>query len=149
MMKMTKRDVKERHRAKVERELLFSMKVSLDLLMKAKVKDPEVVGFLVRGIFSPIDVCQYCLLLWWVLTYALRCRIDSRIEIFTLSIQHEALYIPRLLGIMKIPRDHTDFECIEEGLPAMLAAKVHPFPSCALSQRSSCSLLIDDVFSIH
>ena len=50
VVKLTKRDVKERHRAKVERELLFSMKTALDVLMKAKIKDPEVVGFLVRGI---------------------------------------------------------------------------------------------------
>lgn len=49
VVKVTQRDAKERHRARDERELLFSMKVSLDLLMKAKVKDPEVVGFLIRG----------------------------------------------------------------------------------------------------
>ena len=50
VLKVTKCDVKERHRAKDERELLFSMKVSLDLMMKkTNVKDPEVVGFLVRG----------------------------------------------------------------------------------------------------
>ncbi|KAK3817616.1 MAG: hypothetical protein J3Q66DRAFT_340532 [Benniella sp.] len=96
MMRMTKRDVKERHRGKVERELLFSMKVSLDLLMKSKVKDPEVVGLLVR---------------------------DSRIEVLTLRIQHEAMYIPRLLGIMEIPKDHTDFGCLLEGLPVVLAAR--------------------------
>ncbi|KAK3817614.1 MAG: hypothetical protein J3Q66DRAFT_340529 [Benniella sp.] len=96
VVKLTKRDVKERHRAKDERELLFSMKTALDLLMKAKIKDPEVVGFLVR---------------------------DSSMEIFSLGIRNEALYFPKLLGIMKIPRDHADFECLIEGLPIMLAAQ--------------------------
>ena len=56
IMKMTKRGVKERHRAKIERELFFSMKVALDLLMKAKVKDPEVVGHLARGNVFPTNV---------------------------------------------------------------------------------------------
>ena len=49
MMKQTAQGIKERHRAKDERELLFCMKVSLDLLMKLNVKDPEVVGILARG----------------------------------------------------------------------------------------------------
>jgi len=49
MMKQTAYGIKERHRAKDERELLFCMKVSLDLLMKLNVKDPEVVGILARG----------------------------------------------------------------------------------------------------
>jgi len=73
MMRMTKRDVKERHRGKVERELLFSMKVSLDLLMKSKVKDPEVVGLLVRGNVSwslcvNMPTCQRLSLIFAVLT---------------------------------------------------------------------------------
>ena len=49
MMKMSKRGVKERHRAKDEWRLLFTMKASLDMMMKANVKDPEVVGLLSRG----------------------------------------------------------------------------------------------------
>jgi len=61
------------------------------------------------------------------LKFTLLFRVDSSMEIFSLSIQHEALYFPKLLGIMKIPRDHTDFECLEEGLPIMLAAQVRPF----------------------
>jgi hypothetical protein len=63
--KMTKRDVKERHRAKDERELFFSMKVSLDLLMKANVKDPEVVGLLVRGNVSLL-IINVVILLWYL-----------------------------------------------------------------------------------
>jgi len=49
MVKQTAHGIKERHRAKDERGLLFCMKVSLDLLMKLNVEDPEVVGFLARG----------------------------------------------------------------------------------------------------
>ncbi|KAF9343516.1 hypothetical protein BGX34_006666, partial [Mortierella sp. NVP85] len=48
IVKQTAHGIKERHRAKDERELLFCMKVSLDLLMKLNVKDPEVVGILAR-----------------------------------------------------------------------------------------------------
>ncbi|KAK3817615.1 MAG: hypothetical protein J3Q66DRAFT_400975 [Benniella sp.] len=120
--KMTKRDVKERHRAKDERELFFSMKVSLDLLMKANVKDPEVVGLLIR---------------------------DSRIEFFTLKIQDEAMYFPRLLGIMEIPRDHTDFECLFEGLPVIMAARsivsrTVAVKSCVPNEDPDLSILDND-----
>ncbi|KAF9348966.1 hypothetical protein BGX34_002135 [Mortierella sp. NVP85] len=95
MMKMSKRGVNERHRAKDERMLLFSMKVSLDMMMKANVKDPEVVGLLSR---------------------------DSRIEILTMSIQHEAVYISKPLGHLELLRYHGDFERTMEGMPVLLAA---------------------------
>jgi hypothetical protein len=124
MMKLTEHGVKERHRAKDERELLFCMKVSLDLLMKLNVKDPEVVGFLARGSVSRSICVTDAILLCNVLTCALLFCVDSRYEIFTLKIQHEALYFPRLLGTMDIPSNNTNFECLAEGLPVMFAALV-------------------------
>jgi len=68
-------------------------------------------------------------------------RADSRIEFFTLRIQYEALYFPRFLGIMEIPRDHTDFDCLFEGLPVVLAARVRAFPSYAMYSLVTSALL--------
>ncbi|KAF9351227.1 hypothetical protein BGX34_000732, partial [Mortierella sp. NVP85] len=149
VLKMTKRDVKERHRAKDERELFFSMKVSLDLLMKANVKDPEVVGLLVRGNVSSIDINVFIFFGVWTLTFTMIFRADSRIEFFTLRIQHEALYFPRLLGIMEIPRKYTDFDCLFEGLPVVLAARsivsrtLEAVKSCAPDEDPDL-LILDD-----
>lgn len=83
-----------------------------------------------------------------VLTYTFAfSRVDSRIEIFTLSIQHEALYFPKLLGFVEIPKDHTDFECLLEGLPVLLAAQVRTSSSCSvfpsLQKHILFQLLID------
>ncbi|KAF9950853.1 hypothetical protein BGZ70_001203 [Mortierella alpina] len=63
------------------RKLPCMMKLALDMLIHANVQEAAVIGFLVNG-----GVC----------------------EVLSMTLQHEAIYIPQSLGKFKLPHDGLD-----------------------------------------
>ncbi|GJJ79274.1 hypothetical protein EMPS_11635 [Entomortierella parvispora] len=78
------------------RKLPCMMKIALNMLIHRNVKDPTVLGFLVNE-----NIC----------------------EVFTLNLEHEAIYIPKSLGRFKLPQNRLDIPALLLALGPLAAAK--------------------------
>ncbi|KAI8597590.1 hypothetical protein EDD21DRAFT_418572 [Dissophora ornata] len=78
------------------RKLPCMMKIALNMLIQANVQDATVVGFLVN---------------------------DTVCEVFTMNLEHEAIYIPKSLGRFKLPQDRLDIASLLLALTPLTAAK--------------------------
>ncbi|KAF9895866.1 hypothetical protein BX616_008668, partial [Lobosporangium transversale] len=78
------------------RKLLSEMKLALDLLFAKGVKDPTVLGLLVQ---------------------------DGQMEIFVMTLDYEAVYIPRLLGKVKVPKGRKSLSVVAEAVPILETTK--------------------------
>jgi hypothetical protein len=50
--------------------------------------------------------------------------LDTVCEVFTMNLEHEAIYIPKSLGRFKLPQDRLDFASLLLALGPLTAAKV-------------------------
>ncbi|KAG0202545.1 hypothetical protein BGX31_003580, partial [Mortierella sp. GBA43] len=82
IMEVKKEDISGGIKAKDEIKLLSMIKLTLNVMMKANVKNPVVVGLLVQ---------------------------DNNIRVMSMEIKFEALYFPKEIGKVIIPLDQTDF----------------------------------------
>ncbi|KAG0197347.1 hypothetical protein BGX33_000727 [Mortierella sp. NVP41] len=78
------------------RKLPCMMKIALNMLIHGNVQDATVVGFLVNE-----NIC----------------------EVFTMNLEHEAVYIPKSLGRFKLPQDRLDIPALLLSLGPLTAAK--------------------------
>ncbi|KAG0230141.1 hypothetical protein BGW42_001128 [Actinomortierella wolfii] len=79
------------------RKLPCMMKIALNMLIDRNVIDPTVLGFLVS---------------------------DNICEVFTMTLEHEAIYIPKSLGRFRLPQDRLDIPALLLALGPLAAAKV-------------------------
>ncbi|KAG9326480.1 hypothetical protein KVV02_001659, partial [Mortierella alpina] len=92
------------------RKLPCMMKIALDTLIHGNVKGATVVGFLVKE-----NVC----------------------EVLTMTLEHEALYIPKSLGCFKLPQDRLDIASLLLALRPLTAVKTIAFKMVkAIKKRS-------------
>ncbi|KAF9586467.1 hypothetical protein BGW38_004363 [Lunasporangiospora selenospora] len=92
------------------RKLLYTMKIALNMLIHANVQYATVIGFLVDGIY-----CGKCTI---STMYA-----KNICEVFTMNLEHEAIYIPKSIGQFKLPRDRLDIPALLLALGPLIAVK--------------------------
>ncbi|KAI7831379.1 hypothetical protein BC939DRAFT_184549 [Gamsiella multidivaricata] len=78
------------------RKVILLMKLSLNCLLEAGVKDPVVLGMLVQ---------------------------DRRCEVFSMDITYEAIYIPKALGMFGIPENKLQLPLLLHALGPLTAAR--------------------------
>ncbi|KAK3829709.1 MAG: hypothetical protein J3R72DRAFT_456721 [Linnemannia gamsii] len=78
------------------RKVTLLMKLSLNRLLEAGVKDPVVIGLLVQ---------------------------DRRCEIFTMDLAYEAVYIPKVLGTFEVPENKLQLPLLLHALGPLTTAK--------------------------
>lgn len=107
IMEVKKEDISGGIKAKDEIKLLSMIKLTLNVMMKANVKNPVVVGLLVQ---------------------------DNNIRVMSMEIKFEALYFPKEIGKVIIPLDQTDFTRILGGIPFLMEAQENRARDCEGSE---------------
>jgi len=75
--------------------------------------------------------------------------LENICEVFTMNLEHEAIYIPKSLGRFKLPQDRLDLAALLLAVGPLVTVKVsahsiiqqiHSLPLMFLLHQSSCSL---------
>ncbi|ORZ15487.1 hypothetical protein BCR41DRAFT_386614, partial [Lobosporangium transversale] len=105
---------------KDRRKLFWMMKLLVDLHIFNRTERPQVIGLLVQ---------------------------NNSIEFFVMSLDHEALYIPRSMGIFTVPQSDEEFATLEQSFNALLAVRVGVYFFCfAFNLWHSCVLIVDSIY---